>query len=94
MLDTSGLMLSKNRDGSMRIEYVDYDTPLGGDYESMYDLDKENAKLLEKLMKKLHPNLKLKAALIAEVGEHLSDRKLQKLLSENNIKYSHYTWLG
>ena len=43
MLQTSGLLLTINEDDSIRVEYEDYDTKLGGDFSSMYDLDKENA---------------------------------------------------
>ena len=49
MLQTSGLLLSEYEDGSIKVEYEDYDTKLGGDFSSMYDLDKENADLLRKL---------------------------------------------
>ena len=55
MLQTSGLLLTINEDGSIRVEYEDYDTPMGGDYSSMYDLDSENANKLRKLMMKKHP---------------------------------------
>jgi len=94
MLETSGLMLTKNKDGSIRIEYVDYDTPLGGDFESMYDLDKSNAKKLRKLMRRKYPLLSLKRALIKEVGVNLNDSKLVQLFTLNDIQYNHFTWLS
>ena len=73
MLQTSGLLLTINEDGSIRVEYEDYDTPMGGDYSSMYDLDSENANKLKKLMRKKHPLLSFKNALIWEVGKNLND---------------------
>lgn len=94
MLQTSGLLLTINEDGSIRVEYEDYDTPMGGDYSSMYDLDSENANKLKKLMKKKHPLLSFKNALICEVGKNLNDEKFQKLMEKNDIKYTHTTWLS
>ena len=94
MLQTSGLLLTINEDGSIRVEYEDYDTPMGGDYSSMYDLDSENANKLKKLMKKKHPLLSFKNALIWEVGKNLNDEKFQKLMDKNDIKYTHTTWLS
>lgn len=94
MLQTSGLLLTINEDGSIRVEYEDYDTPMGGDYSSMYDLDSENANKLRKLMKKKHPLLSFKNALILEVGKNLNDEKFQKLMDKNDIKYTHTTWLS
>ena len=94
MLQTSGLLLTINEDGSIRVEYEDYDTPMGGDYSSMYDLDSENANKLKKLMKKKYPLLSFKNALICEVGKNLNDEKFQKLMDKNEIKYTHTTWLS
>lgn len=94
MLQTSGLLLTINEDGSIRVEYEDYDTPMGGDYSSMYDLDSENANKLRKLMKKKHPLLSFKNSLILEVGKNLNDEKFQKLMDKNDIKYTHTTWLS
>ena len=94
MLDTSGLLLTENTDGSIRVEYEDYGTSLGGDYSSMYDLDKENAMKLKKIMRKKYPFLSLKKALILKVGKNLNDEKFVKLLKENNIEYTHTTWLS
>ena len=94
MLQTSGLLLTINEDGSIRVEYEDYDTPMGGDYSSMYDLDSENANKLRKLMKKKHPLLSFKNALIWEVGKNLNDEKFQKLMDKNDIKYTRTTWLS
>lgn len=92
MLQTSGLLLSEYKDGRITVEYEDYDTPMGGDFSSIYDLDKENADKLRALMKEKHPSCSLKKALILEVGKNLNDGKFQKLMKENNIKYNHSTW--
>lgn len=94
MLETSGLLLTENEDGSIVVEYEDYDTPMGGDYQSIYNLDKENADKLRVLLKKKHPLLSFKAALIWEVGKNLNDEKFQKLCTKNRIKYDHFTWLS
>ena len=94
MLETSGLLLTEHKDGSLQIEYADYNTPLGGEFESIYFLNKENAIKLRKLMRKMHPLLNLKKALIREVGKNLSDQKLVDLLVKNEIKYDHSTWVS
>ena len=94
MLDTSGLLLTENKDGSIRVEYVDYDTPMGGDFESMYDLNKVNADKLRKILKEKYPKYSLKKALVQEVGQNFSDRLFVRLLRENNIDYDHSTWLS
>ena len=94
MLDTSGLLLTINEDGSIVVEYEDYDTPMGGDYQSIYNLDKENADKLRKVLKQMHPLLSFKKALIWEVGKNLNDEKFQKLCNNNNIKFDHFTWLS
>ena len=60
MLETSGLLFTENKDGSILVEYEDYDTQMGGDYSSIYNLDKENADKLRKLLKKKYPLLSLK----------------------------------
>ena len=67
---------------------------MGGDYSSMYDLDSENAKKLRKLMRRKCPFLSFKRALIVHVGKNLNDEKFQKLLSKNDIKYTHSTLLS
>ncbi len=92
MLQTSGLLLTENKDGTIIVEYEDYDTPLGGDFSSIYYLNSANAKLLRKAMRKRHPLLSLKKALIKEVGKNLSDSKFVKLMKELNVKYDHSTW--
>ena len=45
-------------------------------------------------MKKKHPLLSFKDALIWEVGKNLNDEKFQKLMDKNDIKYTHTTWLS
>ena len=92
MLQTSGLLLTENKDGSIIVEYEDYDTPLGGDFSSIYNIDSANATLLRKAMKQRHPNLTFKNALIQEVGKNLSDSKFVKLMKELNLQYHHFTW--
>lgn len=92
MLQTSGLLLTQNQDGSILVEYEDYDTPLGGDYSSMYYINSTNAQLLKKAMKRMHPLLSLKKALIREVGKNLDDSKFARLMDKLGVKYDHSTW--
>ena len=92
MLQTSGLLLTQNKDGSIIVEYEDYGTRLGGDFSSIYNLDATNATKLKKAMKQRHPLLSFKRALICEVGRNLNDEKFRKLLTSLQIHYDHYTW--
>ena len=92
MLQTSGLLLTENTDGSIIVEYEDYDTPMGGDFSSIYNLDASNATKLKNAMKQRHPLLSFKNALIREVGKNLNDAKFVKLMKSLDINYDHYTW--
>ncbi len=90
---TSGLLFSQNRDGSIRVEVVDYGVEeFGGhDWESWYDLTKENADILYAELKKIH-NGNFKEMLIAEFGENLKTYEFERFCKEHGIKYEHQTW--
>ena len=92
MLNTSGLLLTQNSDGSIIVEYEDYNTALGGDFSSIYTIDANNADKLRKAMKKRYPLLPLKRALICQVGKNLDDAKFVKLMNRLQINYEHHTW--
>ena len=85
MLQTSGLLLTENKDGSIIVEYEDYGTPMGGDFSSIYNLDADNATKLKKAMKQRHPLLSFKKALIREVGKNLNDEK--RICSPKQLVY-------
>lgn len=53
--DTSGLLFTQNKDGSIRVEVIDFEVEeFGGhDWESWYDLTKENADILYNESKKV-----------------------------------------
>ena len=90
---TSGLMFTQNENGSIRVEVVDYGVEEfgGSDWESWYDLTKENADLLFNELRKLHSGA-FKEMLIAQFGKNFDMSAFEKFCSEHNIAYSHMTW--
>lgn len=92
-MNTSGILLEENADGSIRIGYVDYNVEFfgGGDYESFYTLDKENADKLKTYVSRLGFADFLKG-LTSVVGERFSDRKFQDCCAVAEAKYEHITW--
>ncbi len=92
--DTSGLMFTQNEDGSIRVEVVDYDVEFfgGSDWESWYDLTKENADILYNELKKLHTG-DFEAMLIAEFGDIFRTDDFESFCEEHGIKYNHGTWV-
>lgn len=91
-MDTSGILLEEEDDGSIRVGYVDYNVDFfdGEDYESFYALDKENAdKLRAYLLGRNYSDLQ--KGLVAIVGEKFSDKKFQDLCAVADIEYDHIT---
>lgn len=90
---TSGLLFTKYKGGRIRIEVTDYGVEEfdGCDWESWYDLSKENAKLLYKELKKLHKG-NFEKMLVAEFGEDFNIPEFIKFCKEHNIAFSHMTW--
>lgn len=93
MVETSGLLYTKNADGSMRVEYVDYGVGAfgGGDFESIYELDKQNADKPGAYIRALGYS-DMKAGLKAVFSEKFSDNKFYAVCKEQGIEYEHYTW--
>ncbi len=90
---SSGLMFAKNKDGSITVEVVDYGVSefAGGDWESRYDLDEENAAILYQELKKLHTGT-FKTMMLSEFGEEFDTCHFEEFCGERNIKFSHSTW--
>ncbi len=90
---TSGLLFTRNKNGSIRVEVVDYGVAEfdGCDWECWYDLDKTNADLLYEELRKLHKG-NFEEMLIKEFGETFNIRHFQSFCKEQNIKYDHMTW--
>jgi len=90
--DTSGLLFTINKDGSIILEVIDYDvSEFGGDWESRYDLDKTNASILYNELKKIH-NGSFKEMLISEFGKDFNTLDFEYFCSKHNIKYHHSNW--
>jgi hypothetical protein len=90
---TSGLLFTQNKDGSIRVEVVDYGVEEfgGGDWESWYDLDKANAKRLQGELRKLHSGT-FQELLIAEFGAEFDTRSFERFCDERGIEYHHMSW--
>ena len=91
--NSSGMLLTENKDGSIIVGYVDYDVEFfsGRDYESFYKLDKENAdKLREYFTNAGYANLK--DGLTDKLGKNFNDSEFCKLCDTLEIKYVHTTW--
>lgn len=92
-MDTSGLMFTRNSDGSIRVEVVDYGEEYfgGHDWESWYDLDKTNAEKLYVELSKTHSGT-FKEMLVSEFGERFNTPEFEKFCKERNVVFSHMTW--
>lgn len=92
-LDTSGLLFTEYKDGGIRLEVVDYGVEEfdGCDWESWYELSKENAKILFKELRKLHKG-NFEKMLVAEFGETFNIPDFIRFCNEHNIEYRHMTW--
>ena len=90
---TSGLMCTRYKNGSVRLEVVDYAVDMfgGRDWESWYELDKENAKLLFKELRKSHKG-SFEEMLTAEFDKTFDTLQFDKFCKEHNIVYRHMTW--
>lgn len=85
-MDTSGILLEEKEDGSIKVGYVDYDVGFfgGRDYESFYDLDKENADKLRAYLVGLGFSDLLKG-LTAVVGANFNDKKFQDCCEDAHV---------
>lgn len=92
---TSGLLFTQNEDGSIRLQAVDYGVAEfgGGDWESWYNLTKENADRLFHELKKLH-NGDLKEMLIEEFGKTFEMCEFEQFCKAHGIKYEHHSWIS
>lgn len=92
-MDTSGILLEEKADGSIQVGYVDYNVGFfgGGDYESFYNLDKDNAERLRTYLRELG-FFDLRKGLTAVVGENFNDKKFQDCCKEANVQYQHTSW--
>lgn len=92
-LKSSGILLTERKDGSIIVGYVDYEVEFfgGRDYESIYDLNKENADKLRTYFTHLcYPTLK--DGLVDKVGKNFSDSEFCKLCDMLGVKFKHNTW--
>ena len=91
---TSGLLLTENEDGSLRVEYVDYGVDfLGGcDYEVWYTVEKEDADKLRAHLNEKYKDGTLKEKMKKEFGENLSESKFNALCKELGVKAERNSW--
>ena len=93
MVETSGVLTSFDEKGGLRVEYVDYGVSEfgGGDFQSIYDLDKQNADKLAAHLNSLGYG-DVKEGLEALFGKKFSDDGFCALCKKLGIKYEHFTW--
>jgi hypothetical protein len=93
--DTSGLLFTQNKDGSVRLEVVDYGVSEfgGGDWESWYELDKVNADKLKAELAKTH-NGSFEGMLVDEFTKEFDIPAFERFCREKGIIFSHATWRG
>ena len=89
MLETSGLMVTENNDGSVFLEIVDYNVSEfdGSDFELRYALNCDEAKKLKRLLKQKREGT-LEKMLVAEFGKEFNLREFEKMCADNDIKYT------
>lgn len=94
-MNTSGLILTLNQDGSALIGYEDYNVEIfgGADYEVMYFLDKVNFELLIHFLK-IEDKNNIKKTLIAKFGKNFNSIKFETFCQKNNIVFKRNTHIG
>ena len=93
MLDTSGIMVTENDDGTIELFYVDFGVEeFGGhDFECTYNLDFENSEKLRNALKKQYTGT-LKEMIVSAFTEVFSARKFREFCRENEIQYDVSFW--
>lgn len=91
---TSGLLLTENEDGSLRVEYVDYGVGMfgGGDYEVWYTVEKEDADKLRAYLNEKYQGGTLKEKMKKEFGNDLSETKFNALCKELGVEITRNSW--
>ena len=91
---TSGLLLTENADGSLRLEYVDYGVSVfgGGDYEVWYTVEKADADKIRAYLRGKYSQGRLKEMMKAEFGETLDERKFNALCDELGVEATRNSW--
>jgi len=91
---TSGLLLTENEDGSLRVEYVDYGVSTfgGGDYEVWYTVEKEDADKLRAYLNEKYQDGTLKEKMKKEFGDDLSESKFNALCRELGVEATRNSW--
>ncbi|MCI8596606.1 MAG: hypothetical protein HFE35_07350 [Clostridia bacterium] len=95
MLETSGLMVTENNDGTVILEIVDYNVSEfgGSDYELKYALPSGEAEKLKEYLNGKHKGT-LEEMLVVEFGKEFNLREFEKMCAENDIKYKRTSWRG
>ncbi len=93
---TSGLLLTENADGSLRVEYVDYGVGFfgGGDYEVWYTIDTENAQKLRDYLSQKRAKGTLQEQMKAEFGKNLSEKKFQGVCRRLGVELERNSWVS
>ena len=93
MLDTSGIQVSKIRGGKLELFFCDYCVEEfgGNDYESTFILNRKNAKIFCKALKKIYSGT-LQEMVEQAFGKNFSVSQFNAFCNENKIKYTSSNW--
>ena len=92
MSETSGLLFTKNKDGSIRIEVIYYDWDgKDCDHDHWYDLNKENADKLYYELSRIHSGT-FEEMLLLEFTKNLDIFKFEEFCRKNDIAYIEMSW--
>ena len=93
MLETSGIEVTENEDGTVELFYTDFGVEeFGGhDYECTYRLDKENATIFRNELSKTFGGT-LREMVVSAFTKEFSDSKFREFCKEKGIEYEKSTW--
>lgn len=92
---TSGILLTENQDGGLKIQYIDYEVAFfgGSDYEATYNLTAENAEKL-KMHLDTQENENLKDSLSRKFGPDFNDYSFRLFCEIYHIEYEYSSWVS
>lgn len=93
---TSGILVTEYEDGSVRLEYTDYNADFfgGADFEAWYTLNGENARKLRAALNERDPAHAgdLQSQAEAVFGETFSEEAFGSLCTQYGIKAERGSW--
>ncbi len=93
MLDTSGIKVTENEDGTIELFYVDYGVEQfgGRDFECTYKLDKENAEKFRKALNERYTGT-LSEKVISAFTKNFNTTAFNDFCRQHGIAFDQTTW--